>query len=299
MTLACADYLAGSKTLTFGSSEFCSTKCFESSHDFTQKCAKSMTNAQGDGLAAVIPYIQECAAHLVSNNDGSGHTHAVCPIDVVRQALATACGTAGGLDDCKTRCSKVVHDLSTVCKQEPAFAGYVQYQATCKGSHEDKDCKAVGDHFAQIFQKNCCGSEECKKDLPKTCSAPCSNVFMPFFARCGRANYGDDLARLGNMEKFAETCAQTQGRTVGKGPDANDPCSATSQCSACDGKCGWCRDELTKNQLVSFTPCIHTYTHRLCKHSSIKQTFNWQIGHDAGYCSSKCITTKGECSTAH
>jgi hypothetical protein len=53
------------------------------------------------------------------------------------------------------------------------------------------------------------------------------------------------------------------------GPDPSDPCDKKKSCGSCGGKCGWCRDEATQQQLAG------------TKHK--------------GWCSSKCITTRDEC----
>ena len=83
------------------------------------------------------------------------------------------------------------------------------------------------------------------------------------------------------LEKLGNQCAFMSGRNKGQshaptaggplsGPDPSDPCAKTKDCYECEGQCGWCKQE-------------------------VKQGVLNKVG--GGWCSSECITTKGECAS--
>jgi hypothetical protein len=208
VALSCSDYIAGTEVPTSASEEFCSTKCFEAAHAFTERCGARMTHAYTSGLGAILPYMQQCVLRLAPNNDGSQYTHAVCPMGIAQTALAVACPNTASNTGCTNQCSRFVHGLSEACKQEQAFTPYVQAQVSCTRVQVDSDCMAVGTHFNTFLLQNCCGSDGCITTVPAVCSASCADSFLPFYNQCGRAVYGGNTAQFSNMGILAAKCAQ-------------------------------------------------------------------------------------------
>ena len=82
----------------------------------------------------------------------------------------------------------------------------------------------------------------------------------------------------GAMATFMQTCSAGGSTGTPAGPDKTDPCFSLGACDKCTGNvqttagvrsCGWCRDEV----LGAVSGGLH-----------------------AGWCSSSCVTTAGECS---
>jgi hypothetical protein len=232
-----------------------------------------MTKDMTEGLSTILPYLSGCEK-MVVRDPNSKFSKVKCDVDLENNIIAQDCGgiTDGNAMLCENKCSKTLRQMSNKCSAEPEFTKYEAVQKRCRAHHADKRCRGAAKHFTKIFQHNCCGKDECAHGLPATCSSPCANSFMPYFSRCGSANFGSQLKQYGDMKKFSSRCAETKGRGHGGGvPDdsKDDPCSATTDCAKCTGKCGWCRFEANHKQLT---------------------------GKDKkGWCGSQCKTTKGEC----
>merc|ERR1712205_39731 len=112
--------------------------------------------------------------------------------------------------------------MSNKCTEEPEFTKYEAVQKRCRGKHNDRQCKNVASRFTKIFQKSCCGKDECAAGLPPKCGASCADAFLPYFSRCGSAQYGDKLKQFGDMEKFSRECAAAKKGAEIPGPDDTD-----------------------------------------------------------------------------
>ena len=267
--LDCAEYVSGATRLNFGSKEFCRTKCFEQIHEFEMGCGERMTDMMKTGLKSILPYTAQCNHKI----DVNGKVQ--CDAKEENEILEKECGKTQDTI-CGGKCAKVLAGTSNKCiDDDRVFDKYEAIEQKCHGEHKDNQCKGIASHFTQIFQKNCCGKDECKAGLPKTCSAACADSFLPFFSTCGSTQYGHDLQMFGNMDKFAGVCGESKGRHNNHGssgvpgPDPSDPCDKHKTCAQCHGKCGWCRDEASHAQLSG--------------------------ANKKGWCSSKCVTTRDEC----
>eukprot|EP01047_Picozoa_sp_COSAG01_P007055 COSAG01_NODE_261_length_20040_cov_33.761496_8_plen_394_part_00 len=279
VALSCSRYIDGDEKLSFGSTEFCHTKCFEEVHELEEKCGDRLTELEKAGISQIVPYMSQCEHMVVRPPDG-GWSHVRCDVQQSNMMIERECGK--NLDTiCGSTCSRSLKHMSNACAKDPIFEKYTEVQDKCHDFEEDKECKAISGHFTQIFQNNCCGKDGCKTGLPRYCSASCADSFLPFFSRCGNTEYGKELEQYGKMDKFAATCARTKGRETHEhngngalphvpGPNKDDQCDSIKQCGQCKGVCGWCRKEATQQQLAG-------------------------TAHHQGWCSSKCTTTRGEC----
>ena len=80
------------------------------------------------------------------------------------------------------------------------------------------------------------GQADCRTGLPDTCSAACSEVFLPFYSSCGGFVWSAEEAggQAGPHTHFAEQCAVVAGIT------ATDTQCQGRGCDDCNGDCGWC-----------------------------------------------------------
>lgn len=271
--------MSGATKLNFGSKEFCRTKCFEQIHEFETGCGDRMTDMMKEGLKSIMPYTSQCnhkinADGKVECGKGKGdHTEE-------NQYIEEKCGRSQATI-CDSECARALAQTSNKCiDDDKEFDKYESVMRQCHGHNRDKQCKGISSHFTKIFQKECCGKDECANGLPNICSASCADSFLPFFSECGSTQYGADLGTFGDMHRFAGRCAKAKGRNINTnagggipGPDASDPCDKHKECGECHGKCGWCRDEANKAQLTG--------------------------ANKKGWCSSKCTTTRDECGRKH
>ena len=189
--------------VTFGNNRFCRSKCFEQAHEFEEKCKDKMTKQMSEGLSKFLPYMSACA-HMVVRTPGEKWSKIKCDVALENSVIEADCGevTNGAAMPCEHKCARTLKQMSNKCTEEPEFTKYEAVQKRCRGKHNDRQCKNVASRFTKIFQKSCCGKDECAKGLPPKCGASCADGFLPYFSRCGSAQYGDKL------KQFGEQCRQ-------------------------------------------------------------------------------------------
>ena len=111
-------------------------------------------------------------------------------------------------------------------------------------AHEVSICQATSTNFLATLDASCCRDQDCTT-LPDPCTPECASSYMPFFSRCGTTVFGTSDALLAQFTDFNTKCAASTGRNTHtgprthlRGPDANDVCSATTDCNGCAGSCG-------------------------------------------------------------
>ena len=204
--LDCAEYISGEEKLSFGSTKFCRTKCFEQVFEFERKCGAAMSPLMQEGLKTVLPYTSQCA-HMIEGNQVK------CNVPEERAAIEHECGQS--IDTiCETKCAKMLKTMSNRCSTEPELQKYEGAEKKCSSTAQDHNCASITPHFTRVFQQNCCGKDKCATKLPNTCSVPCAESFIPYFSQCGKAQYGKDQAQLQLMDGFAGVCAETLGTST-------------------------------------------------------------------------------------
>lgn len=244
---------------------FCASSCQASLAPLWQECDGRMNQAQQTQLGALAPLLSGCA------RDPAATAATACDLS----RLTKECGAdlAAAATQCHPRCTRALDTLATPCASADAWAPYQPIVDACKQAHEVSICQATSTNFLATLDASCCRDQDCTT-LPDACTPECASSYMPFFSRCGTTVFGTSDALLAQFTDFNTKCAAVTGRNTHtgprnhlRGPDANDVCSATTDCNGCAGSCGWCKDEITRPGML--------------------QRFG------GGWCSSECVTTDG------
>lgn len=261
---------------------FCDSSCAASLAPIWTACNNRMGEAQQAQLGALAPLLGTCEQAAAV---GQGATNAQ-RCDTTRASRACGTDMAAAAERCDPKCLTVLDTLATPCAAAREWTPFQPVIDACKQTHEHALCDATSTSFVNMLDGSCCADMDCT-DLPPACTPECAATFIPFFSRCGMQVFGGSDDLLTKFNDFNHLCAEAAGRVnappppppggkpthqILRGPDASDACSATTDCGACSGDCGWCKDEVTGRGATQ-----------------ILQRFG------GGWCSSTCVTTDGEC----
>jgi hypothetical protein len=308
---------------------FCSSPCHAELKTLEAGCSGQMSQMITNSFKTLAPLVGECPTVLPAVTVKVD----VPSCNTKIRGVEAACGAPGVQDTlCTDACLDVIKPAWAACTDgvggdqvaESLFKPYTAQIDSCDDKAQNDECAKTTTDFISFISKSCCDANDSSQcdGLPADCTPECGAVFMPYFSRCGRLVFQapDALSHAGvnapnadgtpsqfdTMEAFERKCAAAAGRThvhvdteppgkPGKpidtthgghaqldGPDPSDPCSSITKCEKCGGsaasssafgleKCGWCRSEITDAVLSTIT--------------------------SGGWCSSECVTTRGECSS--
>lgn len=294
--LACSSFLTpgGAVAITgasLGSADgFCQSKCHDQLGSLFTSCGDRMAADLQAMVQPLLGFQTACLSAVPVDAVATQLTDSRCPV----AEIAAACGISSGLSadgsvECSPACAAIMDRAAKGCAKAPEFKPFESMMDVCSDKTTGDQCAKSMDGFVSFITGSCCAddADACAGGMPKECTPECADVFLPYFSRCGRTVFAADQSQLRDLEQFDRTCAGAAGRNVWTGaqagaalggraqlmgPDANDVCSATTDCGACSGTCGWCKDEVTSKRALR--------------------------RHAGGWCSSECVTTDGECPAA-
>lgn len=173
-------------------------------------CASDPTAADTLGQTSLLELQHTCQSAAGDTGPGDGHCNLV------------SAGEFCGADDqdrsdpdtfCQHDCVREMID----CIDDPQLADHrsviANMQSICSG-----DCVEELSSLNDRMQEPCCGSTPCPSGPPEHCSVECSQLFIPFYGRCGAIidsmAPGQPKDTAADLARFYAEC---QGAVAGSG----------------------------------------------------------------------------------